>query len=134
MQQVSLVRLYTLRLSYLILAAGLGTYIWPSVVHHSPEFALTQGIRFSLLAGLGLSAVLGFRYPLKMLPLLIFELTWKAIYLLAFALPLWRSHQIDANTAADIRGVVMVVIFLPLIPWGYVWREYVVADGDRWKR
>jgi len=134
MQQVSLVRLYTLRLSYFILAAGLGTYIWPSVVHHSPEFALTQGIRFSLLAGLGLSAVLGFRYPLKMLPLLIFELTWKAIYLLAFALPLWRSHQIDANTAADIRGVVMVVIFLPLIPWGYVWREYVVADGDRWKR
>jgi len=77
--------------------------------------------------------VLGFRYPLKMLPLLIFELTWKAIYLLAFALPLWRSHQIDANTAADIRGVVMVVIFLPLIPWGYVWREYVVADGDRWR-
>jgi len=134
MQQVSLVRLSTLRLSYFILAAGLGTYIWPSVVHHSPEFALTQGIRFSLLAGLGLSAVLGFRYPLKMLPLLIFELTWKAIYLLAFALPLWRSHQIDANTAADIRGVVMVVIFLPLIPWGYVWREYVVADGDRWKR
>ncbi len=133
MQQVSLVRLYTLRLSYFILAAGLGTYIWPSVVHHSPEFALTQGIRFSLLAGLGLSAVLGFRYPLKMLPLLIFELTWKAIYLLAFALPLWRSHQIDANTAADIRGVVMVVIFLPLIPWGYVWREYVVADGDRWR-
>jgi len=133
MQQVSLVRLSTLRLSYFILAAGLGTYIWPSVVHHSPEFALTQGIRFSLLAGLGLSAVLGFRYPLKMLPLLIFELTWKAIYLLAFALPLWRSHQIDANTAADIRGVVMVVIFLPLIPWGYVWREYVVADGDRWR-
>lgn len=29
--QVSLLRLYALRVSYLILAAGLGTYVWPSV-------------------------------------------------------------------------------------------------------
>ena len=22
---------------------------------------------------------------------------------------------------------------LPVIPWGYVWRTYVRADGDRWR-
>jgi hypothetical protein len=131
--EVSIVRLYTLRLCYLILAAGIGTYYWPLVIRHSNEFAAAHGIQFALLAGLGATAVLGFRYPVKMLPLLLFELTWKAVYLVFFALPLWRVHQIDAAVAEDIKAVVMVVIFLPLIPWRYVFANYVVKRGDRWK-
>jgi len=133
MHEISLVRLYTLRLCYLILAAGLGTFIWPSVIHHTPQFAVEYGIRFSLLAGLGLTAALGLRYPVQMIPLLLFELIWKAIYLLAFALPLWHAHQVDPVTAEDIRACLMVVIFLPLIPWGYVVRHYILQPGNRWR-
>lgn len=131
--EVSLFRLYTLRACYFILAAGLGTYYWPSVIQHTSQFAAAEGIRYALLAGLGLTAVLGLRYPLRMVPLLLFELTWKAIYLVAFALPLWRAHQIDAAVAADIQAVLMVVIFVPLIPWRYVYGQYVVSRGDRWR-
>ena len=126
-------RLYTLRLCYLILAGGLGLYIWPSVIQHTAEFAATRGIQFSLLAGLGATALLGFRYPVKMIPLLLFELIWKAIDLTAFALPLWRAHQITDAERADISSVLMVVVFLPLIPWGYVWRQYIVERGERWR-
>jgi len=93
-REVSLFRLYTLRVAYLIMAAGLGAFIWPNVIHHTNEFAAAHGIQVALLAGLGLTAALGLRYPLKMLPILLFELTWKAIYLIAFALPLWSAHQI----------------------------------------
>lgn len=131
--EVSLFRLYTLRLAYLIMAAGIGVYFWPAVIHHTNEFAIAQGVRFALLAGLGLTAALGLRYPLQMLPILLFELTWKAIYLLAFALPLWSGHQIDAATAEDIKSILMVVIFIPLIPWRYVFAQYVLKHGDRWK-
>jgi hypothetical protein len=131
--EVSLLRLYTLRLCYLILAGGLGMYIWPSVIHHTNEFAIAEGIRFSLLAGLGATAVLGLRYPVQMIPLLLFELIWKAIYMFFFALPLWSVHQISDAVAEDIKAVVMVVIFIPLIPWGYVFKNYVVKRGERWK-
>jgi hypothetical protein len=131
--EVSLFRLYTLRVCYLILAAGLGTYYWPAVIHHTNEFVAAEGIRFALLAGLGATAVLGLRYPVQMLPLLLFELIWKAVYLVFFALPLWSAHQIDAAVAEDIKAVLMVVIFLPLIPWRYVFSHYVLKRGDRWK-
>jgi hypothetical protein len=133
MHEVSLVRLYTLRCCYLILAVGLGIVIWPSVIHHTPEIAIAHGIQLSLFAGLGLTAVLGLRYPVQMLPLLLFELIWKTIYLLAFALPLWSSHQVNAAAAADIQAVLVVVLFIPLIPWRYVARHYIVQGGDRWK-
>jgi hypothetical protein len=87
-REVSLFRLYTLRVAYLIMSAGIGVFFWPSVIHHTREFATAHGIQFALLGGLGLTAALGLRYPLRMLPILLFELTWKAIYLIAFALPL----------------------------------------------
>ena len=125
-------RLYTLRVCYLILSAGLGLYIWPSVIEHTPRFAAAHGIRTSLLAGLGATALLGFRYPIKLIPLLLFELIWKVIYLVAFALPLWRSHQITPGVQEDITAVLMVVVLVPLIPWAHVWRRYITERGDRW--
>jgi hypothetical protein len=131
--EVSLFRLYTLRASYLVLAGGLGVYIWPVVISHTNEFAVAEGVRVALLAGLGATAALGLRYPVQMLPLLLFELIWKAIYLAAFAMPLWSAHQINAAAAEDIKAVLMVVIFLPLIPWRYVFAHYVLKRGDRWK-
>src|ERR1700733_6525877 len=130
---VALWRLYTLRVFYLILAVGIGLTFWPRVLQHTSEFAASRGIQVSLLAGIGLIAVLGLRYPVKMIPLLLFELTWKIIYLTAFALPLWRANQITDAVAADIFSVSVVVIFLPLIPWGYVFREFLMQRGDRWR-
>jgi len=131
--EVSLFRLYTLRASYFVMAAGLAVFVWPSVLHHSSAFALTAGVRVALLAGLGATAALGLRYPVQMLPILLFELTWKAIYLIAFAFPLWSAHQITAAAAEDIKAVLWVVIFIPLIPWRYVFAQYVLKRGERWK-
>ena len=131
--EVSLIRLYTLRASYLVMAVGLGVYIWPVVLHHTNELAVTKGIQIGLLAGLGATAALGLRYPVQMLPVLLFELVWKAIYLTAFALPLWSAHQINAAVAENIKACLMAVIFIPLIPWRYVFAHYVLKHGNRWK-
>ena len=131
--EVSLFRLYTLRLAYFVMAAGLGVYIWPLVIHHTNELAITKGAQLALLAGLGATAALGLRYPVKMLPILLFEMVWKAIYLIAFALPLWSAQQINQAVAEDTKAVLMVVIFIPLIPWRYLFAQYVMKRGDRWK-
>ena len=130
---VSLFRLYTLRIAYLIMAGGLGAYIWPAVLHHTSQFGAAHGIQFALLAGIGATAALGLRYPVQMLPILLFELTWKAIYLVAFALPLWSAHQITQAVAGDITSVAAVIVLIPLLPWRYVFAHYVLKHGDRWK-
>jgi hypothetical protein len=129
----SLVRLYMLRLCYLVMAVGLGAVYWPSVIVHSSELATEKGLLYSLLAGLGAMAALGFRYPVKMLPVLLFEIVWKAIYLIFFALPMWRAHQINDAAAADIFAVSLVVIFLPMVPWRYALKEFLLAKSERWK-
>jgi hypothetical protein len=132
MTEVSTFRLYVMRATYLLMAVGLGLTIWPGVIHHSNAVKLPDGVVSSLLAAVSLLAVLGIRYPLQMLPLFFFELVWKSIWLIAFALPLWSAHQIDAQTAETVAACLGVVIFPFVIPWRYVLAHYVTKPGDRW--
>jgi hypothetical protein len=78
--------------------------------------------------------LLGLRYPRQMLPLLLFEMAWKLIWMLSFGLPQWSSGQQPPTFAEDFFNIGFGVIIMPfVIPWGYVWRNYVRAAGDRWR-
>lgn len=129
---VTLLRLYALRAGYLLLVVGLGLTIWPGVIHHEKPWGLTQGVVNGMLAALSALAILGLRYPLQMLPLLLFEVAWKAIWLLAVALPLWSTGRMDAATLGTVYECLLAVIFLAVIPWSYVFANYVVKPGARW--
>jgi len=134
MPEVSMFRLYVLRAAYLLLAVGLAIMVWPKLLSHTAEWAIQHGDTVSLLAGVQLLSVLGIRYPLKMLPVLIFELVWKSVWLMTIALPLWRAGQIDAGTAESVEACVFgVVICLIAIPWPYAYVHYIRAPGEKWK-
>jgi hypothetical protein len=133
MNQVSLLRLYALRAAYLLLVVGLGVEIWPGVIHHEKPWELMQGVVNCVLAAIGAVALLGLRHPLRMLPLLLFELTWKSIWLTVVALPLWRAHAMDENTWATASACLMAVIFPIVIPWRYLFAHFVAERGERWR-
>lgn len=134
MADVSTFRLYLLRATYLLLVVGLGLEIWPGVIHHTADWTLMRGTTTSLLAAVSLLAVLGLRYPLQLLPLLLFETAWKAIWLVAFGLPLWLAGHLDAGTRETIKACLMGMVIFPLvIPWGWVLTHYVRKPGDRWR-
>ncbi|MGD0801288.1 MAG: hypothetical protein ABR906_08240 [Terracidiphilus sp.] len=131
--ELSLLRIYLLRAFYLFIVVGLGVAIWPVVISHSSDLASHSGIYYAVFAGIGAISVLGIRYPVKMLPVLLFEFLWKTIYLLFFALPLWRAGQITDAVMNDVYSTGLVVIFWPLVPWGYVIKNYLLKSGDRWR-
>ncbi|MEA3031247.1 MAG: hypothetical protein QOG13_2572 [Sphingomonadales bacterium] len=128
---VSLLRLYVLRATYALLVVGLGAMIVPPLVSHEP---MARGVIPSLLGAVWLLAFLGLRYPLQMLPLLMFEFVWKAIWLLDFGLVQYFSGQRPPTFAEDAFNIAVGVILMPLvIPWFYVWRHYVKQPGARWR-
>jgi hypothetical protein len=129
--EVSLVRLYVLRATYLLLVVGLGAMIVPPLVTHEP---MARGVIPSLLGALWLLAFLGLKYPLQMLPLLMFEFAWKTIWLFDYGLPQWSAGRMPPTFSEDFTAIGAGVILMPIvIPWGYVWRHYVKAPGDRWR-
>jgi len=134
MPNVSMVRLYVLRATYLLLVVGLGLTMWPAIIHHSSTMPRMNGVVYCLLGALGALSLLGIRYPLKMLPLLFFELVWKVIWLIFIALPLWRIGQLNVEILESVRDTLPgVIIMLLVIPWPYVISYYVKQPGDRWR-
>jgi hypothetical protein len=134
MNRISTWRLHLLRAGYLLLVVGLGSEVWPQIFDHPSTWMLPRGIVVSMLGALSALSLLGLRYPLQMLPLLFFEMVWKTIWLISMALPLWTAGRLDAGTAETAFECLLVVIFLPIIPWDYVFQSYVKKAGDPWWR
>jgi hypothetical protein len=136
MSEVSTFRLYLLRAMYVFTVVGLAIEKLPALLHPA-NLSPGDSVILSVLGATALLAVLGIRYPLKMLPLLFFEFVWKAIWILAFGLPLSLSGGLDPNisfggTETLIACLVGVVLVPLVLPWGYVLKHYLKAPGDRW--
>jgi len=128
---LSLFRLYIVRAVYLLIGLGEGSQIAPALFVHEPT---ARGVIPALLAGMSLLDLLGLKYPRQMLPLLLFEFAWKYIWFFAFGLPQWFSGQQPPTFAEDFFNIGFGVLLMPfVIPWGFVWRQYVMAPGDRWR-
>src|SRR6266480_7527171 len=111
MNEVSTFRLYLMRATYLLLLVGLALTEWPGIIRHE-NWTLLHGVVASILTTVSLLGALGIRYPLQMLPLLLFELLWKLIWLIAFALPLWLAHQLNADIMETVSACLMGVIIM----------------------
>ena len=133
MNEVSLFRLYLLRALYLLVIVGLGIVIWPGIIHHVKPWEPMEGVVACMLAAFSALSVLGLRYPLQMLPLLLWELVWKTIWLIVVAGPQWSVGALDEATRSIAVAVLGVVIIPFVIPWRYVFASYVKKSGDNWR-
>src|SRR5215210_4718828 len=133
MSEVSTFRLYLVRAMYVFMAVGLAIFKLGPAILHPENLSPQDSVIVSVLGAFALLAVLGIRYPLKMLPLLFFEFVWKSIWVVAFGLPLLLSGGLGPETTETLTGVLMGVVLVPLVtPWGYVFKHYVRAPGDWW--
>jgi hypothetical protein len=128
--EVSLPRLYVIRAAALLGMWGLLPTV-ETLVHHA---ANDRGVHKALIGGLWVMSLLALRYPLKMVPILLFEMTWKLVWLFAFGLPEWRSGVGSPQLSGDLWSIgAFPLVVMLVIPWGYVWRHYVEQPGDRWR-
>src|SRR5215217_2998789 len=137
MSEVSTFRLYLLRAMYVFMVVGLAIFKMAPAILYPENLSPQDSVVVSLLGGFALLAVVGIRYPLKMLPLLFFEFVWKFIWVVAFGLPLLLSGQLDPNASfggtETLTNCLLGVVLVPLVtPWGYVLKHYLKAPGDRW--
>ncbi len=129
--ELSLFRLYVLRVTFAVIGLAEGAIVAPALFHHE---ATARGVMPSLLIAMCLLDLVGIRYPRRMLPLLLFEFVWKALWVIFFGLPQWSSGVVPDTFAEDFKAILPGIFIMPLvIPWGYVWRHYVKAPTDRWR-
>jgi hypothetical protein len=119
-----------MRLLYLLNFVMLGLQVWPAIINHQGAWDPIKGVALSFWAALSTLSILGLRYPLKMVPLLLMQLFYKAVWLIAVALPLRAAGQTTELTKTMLIGAIVDLI---VIPWPYVLATYVKQRGDRWR-
>jgi hypothetical protein len=130
-QEVSLARLYVMRgiCAFYVIA---NAFEVQRMLFDAPP--TDRGMIKAFLSGLWVMAFIGIRYPLKMVPLFLFEFVWKTIWLFFFGLPQWRSGIGSPRLGQDMLEIgAFSIVFGLMIPWGYVWRHYVKQPAERWR-
>jgi hypothetical protein len=49
------------------------------------------------------------------------------------AVPQLAAGTMDAATRTVMLNCLVVVIVFAVVPWRYVWQQFVVAQGDWWR-
>lgn len=131
--EVSLFHIYGLRIVYLLMALFLLSSVGPLLPAEPPT--MMTGAARALFVALGLLAALGIRYPLQMLPIMMFEFTWKALWLAFIGLPMWAAGDLDpANSETFVNVAVGAPLVLIVMPWRHVFDNYVRRPSERWTR
>ncbi len=124
-------RLNLMRVGYLTMGVGLALTKWPELFSHDP-WELKQGVVVAMLVAMSVLALLGLRYPERMLPILLFEVSWKLLWLGTVALPLWLADDLNGATREETIKILWVAIVIVAVPWRHALRQFVLARGDRW--
>jgi hypothetical protein len=132
-KQLALWQLNLLRVGYLVMGGGLALAKWPLLFGDKP-WGLAEGTVECVLVAMSVLALMGLRYPRRMLPILLFEVAWKLLWLGVVALPLWLDNRLDAATREQAAAILWVGIIIAVIPWRHVFVQYVLAPGQPWRR
>ena len=135
MTDVSIPRLYLLRAMYAFMAIGLAVTRWPELLERPADLSHMDIAVLSILGAVSLLALLGIRYPIRMLPLLMFELLWKVILVALCGLPRWAAGNLDTAGEEILVNCLVGIVLVPLaMPWGYVLDTFLKTPGEPWRR
>ena len=126
-EELSRVRLYAMRFYYL-LGILLAIDVWPRIMNPGKPWDPLHGVAYTFWAALSLLMLFGVRFPVRMLPLLLLQLFYKVIWLVGVAYPLWSAGDLDPAKSGLFQACAIgVVLDLIVIPWPYVFENYVKA-------
>lgn len=120
-------QVYLLRLLYLLMAGFVGTDAWSAIVSHQGPWEPMRAMAFCVWASYATLAVFGLLHPLRMLPIVVFMIGYKTLWVLIVAYPLWRAGTLAGSAAEPLADIFMFApAMILVVPWGYFVRRYVL--------
>ena len=126
------INIYLLRVLFALMFVFLGIDSWTYIVTFTGVWDPQEAAAWSMWAAYSVLALIGIINPIKMLPLVILEIIYKAIWLVIVAYPLWSSGQL-AGSPAEQTTYNFLWVALPIIatPWKYAIDTYILRLKEK---
>jgi hypothetical protein len=125
---VPAINIYLLRLLFTLMFLFLSYESWSHILSHRGPWENGNAAAWCMWGSYSVISIIGIRRPLRMLPIVLFEVVYKVAWLAVVAYPLWVKHELIGSPAEGMARVFVWVI-LPIVamPWGYFFRTQVMG-------
>ena len=121
------VHIFLLRVVYLLMCSLMARTAWSNILGHQGPWEPYRAMGDSVWAAYGTLALLGLLQPLRMLPIVLFMIFYKSLWLAVVALPLLRAGTLAGSSAEELTWIFLAApVFALCVPWGYVVRQFVL--------
>jgi hypothetical protein len=126
------IQAHLLRVGYVLVVVFVGFRTWAGIFHHQGDWEPYMAAAVSMWASSSLLSVLGVLHPLRMLPIVLFEIGYKTLWLVVVAWPLWTANRLTGSPAEELTYAFLpVIVPILLVPWSYVFRRYIRRTSTR---
>jgi hypothetical protein len=123
------IHVFLLRIIYFLMCGLMARTAWSSILSHEGAWEPYRAMAVCVWAAYGTLSLLGLWHPLRMLPVVLFMLFYKSLWLAVVAYPLWRAGTLAGSPAEELTFIYLAApVFALFVPWGYVVRHFVLLQ------
>lgn len=123
------INIYVMRLFFALMFVFVATDSWTTILTHRGAWDPTKAVAWCAWAAYSTLSLLGVFHTLRMLPIMLFMIFYKSLWLIVVAYPLWMAGTLDGSPAGEMTrvfsGVIIPIIFMP---WRYVFEKYILKE------
>lgn len=121
------INIYLLRILFSLMFLFLSYDSWTHILNHKGTWEVTDAAAWCMWGAYAIISFIGVINPLKMLPIVLFEIIYKITWLVIVAYPLWIKNEL-INSPAEYTANVFVFVAIPVVimPWRYFFRVYIL--------
>jgi hypothetical protein len=126
------IQIACLRVIYLLMCSLMAFTAWSSILQHQGDWEPYRAMAVCVWAAYGTLSLLGLLHPLRMLPVVLFMIFYKTLWLALVAYPLWHAGRLAGSSAEELTYIFLAApAFALVVPWGHVLRRFVLMS---WRR
>lgn len=121
------ISVYVLRLFFVLMFAMMGYTAWTHILTHKGEWDPINAVTWCTWATYSALSLFGIYNTLKMLPIMLFMVLYKGLWLIVVAYPLWKTNTLKGSSAEELANIfIWVLVPLLFIPWKYFFKNYIL--------
>lgn len=125
------INIYLLRLLYVLMLLFLGKDSWTHVLTFKGSWDPEEAAAWCVWASYSALSVLGIIHPLKMLPLVLLEISYKVLWLIIVAYPLWSTNQLIGSPVQEMTyEFLWVALAIAAMPLKYAFKNYILKPKE----
>src|SRR4030088_1639405 len=126
------INIYLLRVLYFLLFVGVGLQTWSTIINHQGPSDHTKAVASCFWAAYPTLSIFGLLRPLQWLPIVIFMIFYKTLWVIVVAYPLWRGGARAGPPAEEMAHIfVWAPVVSIFVPWVYVFKNYVLRSKPK---